>query len=79
MISHDGLWRAGGVMLIGSGVVLANGSNALVGLLGFALTIAGLVLAVQGRRVLLALRIERSRHRELPAMIHARRHPPRRD
>jgi hypothetical protein len=40
---------------------------------GFVLSLTGVIFLLQGKRVLLAWRIECSRHRELPRLLHARR------
>jgi hypothetical protein len=72
-------WRAAGVtmILVGWSASLSADPDAtgmeVLGLLGFSLAMAGLVLAVQGRRVAAALRIERSRHRDLPLRIRSHR------
>jgi hypothetical protein len=70
------VWRACGVGLIlvsaATAVPAANGS-AGAALAGVMLALTGLVFAVQGKRVALALRIERSPHRHLPALLNARR------
>lgn len=79
MTRRDLGWRAAGVAMIVTGwsASLGAGSDAagieVLGLLGFSLAMAGLVLAVQGRRVAAALRVERSRHRDLPMRIHSHR------
>lgn len=72
-------WRAAGLLMVVAGYA-ANiacdpdkGFASLIELGGFLLMIAGLVLIVQGRRVGMALRIERSGHRALPLAIHSRR------
>ncbi|WP_174291575.1 hypothetical protein [Sphingomonas bacterium] len=69
-------WRVGGLSLMAAGcasAAIGDGASAMWSLAGFVLAIVGLVLVVQGGRVPLALRVERSRHRELPMAIHARR------
>ena len=84
MTLRDMMWRAGGLAMfgaacaIGFGNRLADGSaadtgNAVPGLLSFGLAIMGIVLLIHGKRVALAWRVERSRHRNLAATIHARR------
>lgn len=79
MRHRDFLWRGIGLgAFVTAGVVgiadrLAGGS--LIALPAFGVALIGLVLIVQGKRVAVALRIERSRHRGLAAMIHARRAP----
>jgi hypothetical protein len=77
MTRRDLCWRAAGVGLLTLGCALAravgaDGGTAPLGLAGFVLAVLGLVLAVQGRRVVRALRIERSAHRDLPRSLHAR-------
>ncbi|OJU22422.1 MAG: hypothetical protein BGN95_09520 [Sphingomonas sp. 66-10] len=76
MTARDFAWRAlGALLMIGSYAASALVPTAVAratALPGFAVAIAGLVLLVQGKRVALALRIERGRHRELPRAIHAR-------
>lgn len=62
-------WRATGVLLFALAGALGPGSGG-VGVLRFLLAVAGIVLLVQGRRAPLALRVERSRHRDLPHAIH---------
>lgn len=80
MTRRDLAWRAVGIAMIGGGCLTSAvdtgdaGTTAILGLVGFTVAIAGLVLALQGKRVPLALRIERSRHRELPMAIWRRRH-----
>ncbi|MBA3942361.1 MAG: hypothetical protein C0520_14235 [Sphingopyxis sp.] len=83
MTVRDLRWRIGGGTLLAMGYFTvhaaskAAGSADLLGLLGFLVAAAGLLLLIGGRRIALALRVERSRHRELPAAIrtahHARR------
>ncbi|OAN57617.1 hypothetical protein [Sphingomonas sp. TDK1] len=75
----DRLWRAAGAILLITGGLagalsdLGDGEGSAVLLLGFPLAMLGLVLAVQGRRAPLAIRVECSRHRLLPERLHARR------
>lgn len=76
MKRRDFAWRALGVGIlalagaIGPGAWL--GSRGGVGFLAFLAAVAGLVLLIQGKRVAVAVRIERSRHRGLPQAIHRR-------
>ena len=74
MTGRDIAWRAAGVVMILAGSA-STAADLSVGttLAGFVLAITGIVFAVQGKRVAVALRIERSHHRELPAVLHARR------
>lgn len=80
MTQRDMLWRAGGTLMVATGYIAtttgadAAGLGAMIAPAGFLLATAGLLLMLGGKRVPLALRIERSRHRELPAAIRARRH-----
>lgn len=80
MTRRDLIWRATGATLIGAGYFLtraatgAEGAADLVGIVGLLVAAAGLLLVLAGKKVPLALRIERSRHRELPGAIHASRH-----
>ncbi len=84
MMLRDLMWRAGGLALfcpacaIGFSNRLAEGGTSetgstVPGLLSFALAIIGIVLLVHGKRVALAWRVERSPHRHLAAIIHAKR------
>ncbi|GEM_PF-746706 len=84
MTLRDMMWRAGGLALFGTACAFGFGNrlsdnsaadtgNAVPGLLSFGLAIMGIVLLVHGKRVALAWRVERSRHRNLAATIHARR------
>jgi len=80
MTRRDLFWRAlGAAMLIGgtSGELLApgdgGGMRGMLTLLFLAVTLFGLVLFVQGKKVALVLRIEHSRHRLLPELIRSRR------
>ncbi|MEN3748208.1 hypothetical protein TPR58_13615 [Sphingomonas sp. HF-S3] len=79
MTRRDLGWRAAGVAMIILGWSASLGARSdaagmeVLGLLGFSLAMAGLVLAVQGRRVAAALRVERSRHRDLPMRIRSHR------
>ena len=74
MTGRNNAWRAAGVVMILGGVgSTVTDPGVGVTLAGFVLAMAGIVFVVQGRRVAVALRIERSRHRELPIILHARR------
>ena len=77
MTQRDLFWRAAGAALVGTGYVLthvATGADAdLVGIVGLLVAAAGLLLLLVGKKAVLALRIERSRHRELPGAIRASR------
>lgn len=56
----------------------AAGSADVLGLLGLLVAAGGLLLLIGGKRVALALKIERSRHRELPGAIRVARQSRRR-
>jgi hypothetical protein len=77
MTRRDRAWRSLGVALVGVAATarLAEGTGTYSGLslLAFLLTLGGLVLIVQGKRVPAAFRVERSRHRMLAQAIRARR------
>lgn len=84
MIRRDVAWRAGGLALFAAGcavglldeLVTPVGPalpGAVTGPLSFAVAVLGLVLLVQGKRVPVFWRVERGRHRDLPAAIHLRR------
>lgn len=77
MRRRDSLWRGVGVVVFaaacGTGLARGPDASASLALLCFAAALFGAVLIIQGKRVSAALRIERSRHRELPQAIHARR------
>jgi len=77
MTQRDLFWRAAGASLVGAGYALthvATGADAdLLGIVGLFVAAAGLLLVLAGRKAVLALRIERSRHRELPGTIRAAR------
>ena len=81
MTRRDLIWRGAGVALIGIGCAISplremtalDFPIALTGVFGFAAAMLGLVLFIQGKRVPIPWRVERSPHRELPAAIHARR------
>lgn len=85
MTPRDLIWRAAGVTLIAFGALAtraattATGSADLVGLLGVLVAGGGLLLLIGGKRVALALRVERSRHRELPGAIRSARQARRRN
>lgn len=79
MTRRDLAWRVSGGAIGACGFLLSHADldnadlNTLSGACGFILAIVGLVLLIQGKRIPLALRIERSRHRELPLAIALRR------
>lgn len=77
MTQRDLLWRAAGAALVGIGYVLTrvatNAAADLVGIVGILVAAAGLLLLLAGKKAVLALRVERSRHRELPGAIRASR------
>jgi hypothetical protein len=80
MSRRDRGWRALGVLLVASGYsagfafrALGSGIGTTLTWLCFIATLGGLVLAVQGKRVLQVFRIEHSRHRNLPLILHLRR------
>lgn len=83
MTRRDAVWRGTGLA-----VFLAALTTALIGPVAirdglvlpcFVAAIGGIVLMVQGKRVPAVWRIERSRHRDLPQAIRARRHRGSRD
>lgn len=71
IVRRDMGWRALGGALILAGYGMSGVPATAMPLLGFVAAIGGLVLLVQGRRVVTALRVECSRHRGLPLAIHA--------
>ncbi|RYD43803.1 MAG: hypothetical protein EOP63_08270 [Sphingomonadales bacterium] len=77
MTPRDLFWRTTGAALVSVGYALthvATGVDAdLVGIVGLLVAAVGLLLLLAGKKVVLALRIERSRHRELPRAIRASR------
>lgn len=79
MTRRDIAWRLAGIVMIAAACASAGfdkpaaGWSALIPLAGFTLAITGLVIAVQGKRIPAAFRIERSRHRLLPMAIRMRR------
>lgn len=77
MTHRDLFWRGLGAALVvvTATVRLADGAGTHTGimLVAFLLTILGLVLMIQGKRVSAALRVERSRHRLLAQAIRDRR------
>lgn len=85
MTHRDLLWRGLGATLFVGGPCAAlllpgdaAGMHGIITLCGLAVTILGLVLVIQGKKAALALRIERSPHRMLPALIRSRRRAQRR-
>ena len=85
MTQRDLVWRVAGAALIAAGALAtraataAAGSADLVGLLGLLVAATGLLLLIGGKKVALALRVERSRHRELPGAIRTARQARRRN
>lgn len=83
MTQRDLFWRTAGSALVGVGYALthvATGADAdLVGIVGLLVAAAGLLLLLAGKKAALALRVERSRHRELPGAIRASRRSRRED
>ena len=77
MTRRDLLWRGGGLVFFSAacatGLAMGPDASGGLGLLCLTAALVGAVLMIQGKRVPAALRIERSRHRELPQVIHARR------
>lgn len=77
MIQRDLFWRTAGAALVGIGYVLTRVATEaaadLVGIVGLLVAAAGLLLLLAGKKAALALRVERSRHRELPGAIRASR------
>ncbi|MDY7524312.1 hypothetical protein [Sphingomonas sp. 10B4] len=77
MTHRDLFWRGLGAALVvvAATVRLADGAGTHTGmmLVAFLLTLIGLVLMIQGKRVPAALRVERSRHRLLAQAIRDRR------
>lgn len=84
MTRRDLFWRAAGAALIAAGALAtraasaASGSADIAGLFGVLIAAGGLLLLIGGKRVVLALRVERSRHRELPGAIRSARQARRR-
>lgn len=74
MRHRDLAWRGLGATIFAAAALLkfSNYGDA-VGLQPFFFALLGILLMVQGRRVLAALRIELSRHRLLARAIHDRR------
>jgi hypothetical protein len=80
MTRRDFRWRVLGAVLFIGGPSLAlltpgraAGPHGLVTVLCLVATLLGLVLLIRGRKVALALRVENSPHRMLPALLHERR------
>lgn len=77
MTQRDLFWRAAGAALVGIGYVLTRVATEaaadLLGIVGLLVAAAGLLLLLAGKKAVLALRVERSRHRELPGAIRASR------
>lgn len=85
MTVRDLRWRiAGATLLIMGHFVVdaateAAGGADMLGLLGLLVAAGGLLLLIGGKRVALALKVERSRHRELPGAIRVARQARQRD
>lgn len=77
MTQRNLFWRTTGAALVGIGYVLTrvatDAAADLVGIVGLLVAAAGLLLLLAGKKAVLALRVERSRHRELPGAIRASR------
>lgn len=79
MTRRDLAWRALGAATIAAACAVAALGNAGVGaapsmgLLSFVLAILGLTVIIQGDRIPRALRVETSRHRDLPTALSRRR------
>lgn len=79
MTPRDLAWRMGGGFLIIAGDMAtrlrpqSDDVGFLLGMAGIVLAFAGLVLVIAGKRAPAAFRVERGRHRALPAIIKARR------
>lgn len=80
MTRRDLFWRGvGGVLIIAAPTLelLApsdpGSARGLLTLFLLAVTLFGLVLVAQGKKLALVLRIENSRHRALPDLIRSRR------
>lgn len=77
MTGCDLVWRGAGLLTFAVAITIGAGgwlgTGAAIVLPCFALTIFGIVLMAQGKRVPAVWRVERSRHRALPQAIHARR------
>ena len=85
MTRRDILWRAIGVVLtVGACSVAAVANGAALAMLVFPIALLGLTLAINGKRVVVALRAERHGHCHTAEAIHAvrlrrtrrRREPP---
>lgn len=76
MKRRDLAWRGLGVGILAVAAAIGPGewfgTGVAVGVSAFVAALLGLVLIIQGKRVAVALRIERSRHRSLPQAIHRR-------
>ncbi|MDF0486672.1 hypothetical protein PX554_00900 [Sphingomonas sp. H39-1-10] len=77
MTRRDLAWRCGGAVLFGlacaNALVDRQSNGGVDGVVRFVLAIFAIVLMLQGKRVALLVRIERSRHRLLASAIRARR------
>ncbi|HEV2599078.1 hypothetical protein [Sphingopyxis sp.] len=85
MTVRDLRWRIAGATLLIMGYFVvdaatkAAGGADMFGLLGLLVAAGGLLLLIGGKRVALALKVERSRHRELPGAIRVARQARQRD
>ena len=75
MTGRDLAWRAGGLALAvgGCAASLLDRSGSPFTIIYFLLTIAGLVLLLNGKRVAIALQAERRGHCDTAAAVHAGR------
>lgn len=73
MKARDLAWRGLGLAALAlAGALARSTADGSAGVIAFLVAILGMVLLVQGKRVPLAVRIERSRHRNLPQAIRRR-------
>lgn len=72
MTRRDILWRAVGVVLtVGACSVAATTTGSALAILAFPVALLGLTLAINGKRVVVALRAERHGHCHTAEAIHA--------
>ncbi len=73
---HNLRWRLLGLMLFVAAcacqLARPDGTSGGEGIAAMLMAIAGALLLINGRRAILAVRIEAGRHRRLPAAIHKR-------